>query len=320
MDEMSLAHHHEAVMGKLCDIDHDTDALLKMEAEESMHGAYDSGLLAGMLSKQGIDAGELMAIMNNNRRDGTWGDDGLMFLLLILLLGGGRGWGNGFGGPEAGVAGVDRTVVNEANYTRLLDAISTNGTRQEMAVQSLATNLNCDLGQIKSALCGVDKQIALAQGSIEQAVCNCCCKLGSKIDGVQFELSKQMSDGFCGTNLNIERSQNAIQRQLSDCCCEQRANIADLKYNVASQFAAQSFAIQQAFCDQNAYLAKEFCDIKSREDAREIQALRDQLADAKADARALATVSAVNAGRTFNGTLDATTGVFNGTVPANVFP
>ncbi|MBQ8643517.1 MAG: hypothetical protein IJ469_02515, partial [Candidatus Methanomethylophilaceae archaeon] len=105
-----------------------------------------------------------------------------------------------------------------------------------------------------------------------------------------------------------------------DCCCEQRANIADLKYNVASQFAAQSFAIQQAFCDQNAYLAKEFCDIKSREDAREIQALRDQLADAKADARALATVSAVNAGRTFNGTLDATTGVFNGTVPANVFP
>ena len=129
-----------------------------------------------------------------------------------------------------------------------------------------------------------------------------------------------MSEGFCGTNLNIERAQNALQRQFSECCCEQRAATADLKYNMASQFAAQSYGIQQAFAEQNAYLAKEFCAIKSREDAREIQALRDQLADAKADARALATVSAVNSARTFNGTLDATTGVFSGNVPQNVFP
>ena len=316
MDEMSLAHHHEAVMGKLCDIDHDTDALIKMEAEESMHGAYDSGLLAGLLNRQGLDAADVMALMNNNRRDGTWGDDGLMFLFLVLLLGGGNGLGWGNRGLDGGVAGVDRTVVNTSNYEMLMGAIRGN----EQSMQTLAASLNCDIGQVKVALCGVDKQIALAQGSIEQAVCNCCCKLGSKIDEMKYETSRQMSEGFCSTNLNIERMQNSIERRQDKCCCETQQAIQGVNYNLASQFAAQTAFIQNQFCEQNAYLAKEFCDIKTREDAREIQKLRDQLADAKADARALATVSAVNAGRTFNGTLDATTGVFNGTVPANVFP
>lgn len=320
MDEMSLAHHHEAVMGKLCDIDHDTGALLKMEAEESMHGAYDSGLLAGMLSKQGIDAGELMAIMNNNQRNGTWGDDGLMFLLLILLLGGGRGWGNGFGGPEAGVAGVDRTVVNEANYTRLLDAISTNGTRQEMAIQSLATNLNCDLGQVKSALCGLDSQIALAKGDIIHTLDQCCCRLGSKIDNSMFELSKQASDGFCSTNLNIERTQNALSRQLSDCCCDTRSQIQDTRYLIQATAAAQDAKLAACCCDLSQQMAAGFAAAKEREDQREIQILRDKLEEAKADARSLAIVSAVNAGRTFTGTTDTTTGVFSGQIPANVFP
>lgn len=315
-EEMTLHEHHSEVMHKLCDIDHDTDALIKMEAEESMNGAYDSGLLAGLLNRQGLDAADVMALMNNNRRDGSWGDDGLMFLFLVLLLGGGNGLGWGNRGLDGGVAGVDRTVVNTSNYEMLMGAIRGN----EQQMQTLAASLNCDLGQIKSALCGVDKQIALSQGSIEQAICNCCCRLGSKIDEMKYETAIQMAQGFSGLQHSQDmcccKTNNNIEKQ----GCETRASIADLKYNMASQFAAQSFAIQQAFCDQNSYLAKEFCDIKTREDAREIQKLRDQLADAKADARALATVSAVNAGRTFNGTLDATTGVFNGTVPANVFP
>lgn len=314
MEEMSLNHHHEKVMEKLCDIDHDTDALIKMSGDDAMTGAYDSGMLAGMLANKN-DNNDLWAYLANCRNNG-WGDgDGLMFLLLVLLMGGGGfgGWGNR--GLD-GVAGVDRTVVNTSNYEMLMGAIR--GSEQQM--QTLAASLNCDIGQIKSALCGIDKQIALSQGDITHALDQCCCRLGSKIDHNLFELSKQASEGFCGTNLNIERTQNALQRQLSECCCEQRAATADLKYNMASQFAAQSFTIQQAFADQNAYLAKEFCAIKSREDAREIQDLRDKLADAKADARALATVSAVNAARPFTGTTDLTTGAFTGNLSQTTFP
>lgn len=315
MEEMSLNHHHEKVMEKLCDIDHDTDALIKMSGDEAMTGAYDSGMLAGMLANKNND-NDIWAYLANCRNNGAWGDgDGLMFLLLVLLMGGGGfgGWGNR--GLD-GVAGVDRTVVNTSNYEMLHQAI--NGNAQ--AMQTLASSLNCSLDQIQNALCGVDKQIAVSEGNLMHAYDRCCCNIQGKILESKYETSRQMSEGFCGTNLNIERTQNALQRQLSECCCEQRAATADLKYNMASQFAAQSFTIQQAFAEQNAYLAKEFCAIKSREDAREIQALRDQLADAKADARALATVSAVNSARAFNGTLDATTGVFSGTVPQNVFP
>ncbi len=314
-EEMSLNQHHSEVMHKLCDIDHDTDALIKMEAEESMNGAYDSGLLAGLLNRQGLDAADVMALMNNNRRDG-WSDDGLMFLFLVLLLGGGNGLGWGNRGLDGGVAGVDRTVVNTSNYEMLMGAVRGN----EQSMQTLAASLNCDIGQIKSALCGVDKQIALSQGSIEQAICNCCCRLGSKIDEMKYETSRQMSEGFCGTNLNIERMQNSIERRQDKCCCETQQAIQGVNYNLASQFAAQTAFIQNQFCEQNAYLAKEFTDIKLREDAKTITELRDKLADAKADARALATVSAVNASRPFNGTLDATTGVFSGTVPQATFP
>lgn len=313
-EEMTLNEHHSEVMNKLCDIDKDTDALIAMEGKEAMSGAYDSGMLAGMLANKN-DNNDLWAYLANCRNNG-WGDgDGLMFLLLVLLMGGGGfgGWGNR---NLDGVAGVDRTVVNTSNYEMLMGAIR--GNDQQM--QTLAASLNCDIGQLKSALCGVDKQIALAQGDIKSAVQSCCCTLQGKIDNTKYELAMKMSEGFSGLQHSQDmcccKTNNNIEKQ----GCETRASIADLKYNMASQFAAQSYAIQQAFCDQNAYLAREFTDIKLREDAKTITELRERLADAKADARALATVSAVNASRPFTGTLDATSGAFTGNLSQNVFP
>lgn len=312
---MSLGAHHEKVMAKLCDIDKDTDALIKMEAEESMNGAYDSGMLAGMLANKNND-NDIWAYLANCRNNGAWGDgDGLMFLLLVLLMGGGGfgGWGNR---NLDGVAGVDRTVVNTSNYEMLMGAIR--GNDQQM--QTLASSLNCDIGQLKSALCGVDKQIALAQGDIKSAVQSCCCTLQGKIDNTKYELAMKMSEGFSGLQHSQDmcccKTNNNIERQ----GCETRASIADLKYNMASQFAAQTAFIQNQICEQNAYLAKEFTDIKLREDAKTITELRERLADAKADARALATVSAVNASRPFTGTLDATTGAFTGSTSQVTFP
>ena len=315
MEEMSLNHHHEKVMEKLCDIDHDTDALIKMSGDDAMTGAYDSGMLAGMLANRNND-NDIWAYLANCRNNGAWGDgDGLMFLLLVLLMGGGGfgGWGNR--GLD-GVAGVDRTVVNTSNYEMLMGAIR--GNDQQM--QTLAASLNCDIGQLKAALCGIDKQIALTQGDITHALDQCCCRLGSKIDHNLFELSKQASEGFCSTNLNIERMQNSIERRQDRCCCETQQAIQGVNYNLASQFAAQTALIQNQFCEQNAYLAREFTDIKLREDAKTITELRDKLADAKADARALATVSAVNAARPFTGTTDLTTGAFTGNLSQTTFP
>ena len=261
--------------GMIEDISHDTDAIIKMLGGKEKMESYDSGLLAGMLSNKGIDPG-VLALLDRDKDNGMLGDNGLVLLFLILLLGGGNGFG--FGNRGAGdVAGVDRTVVNEANYSRLLDAVG--GNRE--AIAGLAQSLNCDVSAINTALCGLDKQLALSQGSIVNAIQSCCCNIQSKID-----------ECCCRTNLNIERGNTAIMQGLQE----------------------NRFLISNQFSAQNAYLADQFCQIKTREDQREIQALRDKLADAKSDARMVAILAAVNGKDSVSGTLDTTAGTWQGSI------
>lgn len=266
------------------DISHDTDAILKMVGGNEKMESYDSGLLAGMLSKQGIDPG-VLALLDRDRNNGALGDNGLVLLFLILLLGGRNGFG--FGGAD-GVAGVDRTVVNEANYSRLLDAIG--GNRE--AIAGLAQTLNCDMNSIQNALCGVDKQLAVNQGSIINAIQSCCCNLQSKID-----------ECCCRTNHNIERVG-----------CDLRQGQQETRFLISNQFAAQTQLMQQLACDNRAYLADQFCQIKMREDQREIQSLRDKLQDAKSDARMVAILAAVNGRDSVSGTLNTTAGTWQGNI------
>lgn len=268
------------------DISHDTDAIIKMLGGKEKMESYDSGLLAGMLSKQGIDPG-VLALLDRDRNNGALGDNGLVLLFLILLLGGGNG-GFGFNRGAGDVAGVDRTVVNEANYSRLLDAIG--GNRE--AIAGLAHTLNCDAQAIQNALCGVDKQLAINQGSIINAVQSCCCNIQSKID-----------ECCCRTNHNIERMGCNIQQGQQE-----------TRFLISNQFAAQTQLMQQLACENRAYLADQFCQIKTREDAREIQMLRDKLEDAKADARMVAILAAVNGKDTVSGTLDSTAGTWQGNI------
>ena len=283
MDEMSSYQTWEH--GVLEDIGHDVDALLKMVGGNEKMESYDSGLLAGLLSKQGIDPG-ILAMLNNNK-DGMLGDNGLVLLFLILLLGGNGGF---FGnrGPSEDFAGVDRTVVNEANYSRLLDAVGGN----RSAIEGLAQTLNCDVNAIQTALAGVDKALAVNQGSVINAIQSCCCNVQNKIQ-----------ECCCQTNLNIERQG-----------CQTRSDIQDVRFLISSTQSAQDNLLQSQFAAQNAYLAQQFCDIKSREDQREIQALRDKLADAKSDARMVAILAAVNGKDTVSGTLDTTAGTWAGTI------
>ena len=275
--------------GVLEDVSHDTDAIIRMLGGHEKMESYDSGLIAGMLNNRGIDPG-ILALLDRDKKDGMLGDNGLVLLFLILLLGGGNGFGFGARG-QAGmdaVSGVDRTVVNEANYSRLLDAVA--GNRE--AVAGLAQTLNCDVQSINNALCGLDKQLALSQGSIINAIQSCCCNIQSKID-----------ECCCRTNLNIERGNNALQQ-----------SIQETRFLISNTSAAQTQLMQQLACDNRAYLADQFCQIKTREDQREIQTLREKLADAKSDARMVAILAAVNGKDTVSGTLDTTAGTWQGSV------
>ena len=271
--------------GVLEDIGKDVDTIIKMVGGEEKMESYDSGLLAGLLSKQGIDPGILA--MLNNKDGGMLGDNGLVLLFLILLLGGNGGFFGNRGAP-GDVAGVDRTVVNEANYSRLLDAVGGN----RSAIEGLAQTLNCDVNAIQTALAGVDKALAVNQGSVINAIQSCCCNVQNKVQ-----------ECCCQTNLNIERQG-----------CQTRSDIQETRFLISNQFAAQTALMQQLACDNRSYLADQFCQIKSREDQREIQALRDKLADAKSDARMVAILAAVNGKDTVSGTLDTTAGTWAGTI------
>ena len=283
--------------GILKDISCDTDEILKKLEGVKMGEGFDTGALMGMLANKGIDPG-VVAMLNDRCRDGNWNEGGgiwivLLFLFLLGIGGGGLFGRNGFAG-DAGVAGVDRTVVNEANYSRLLDAIGTQGTRQDMAMQGLAQTLNCDVDSIKSALFSIVKDLEVNQCSIVNAIQSCCCNLQGRIQ-----------ECCCETNRNIERQG-----------CQTRADIQDVRFLISSSQAAQDNLIQAQFAAQNAYLADQFCQIKMRELESTNQRLRDDLFRQSQQSQTAQIIQAIRGMDTiaFSGTAGATAVTGTGTI------
>ena len=299
MAEEDWTPYQKMEAGILKDISCDTDEILRKLEGKNMGEGFDSGALLGMLANKGIDPG-VVAMLNDRCRNGNWGEGGGIWIVLLFLFLLGIGGGNGFFGNRNGfdsVAGVDRTVVNEANYSRLLDALGTQGTRQEVAIQGLAQTLNCDLNSIKSALGSIDKidkQLAINQGSIINAIQSCCCNLQGKIQ-----------DCCCETNRNIERQ-----------ACQTRADIQDVRFLISSSQAAQDNLIQSQFAAQNAYMADQFCQIKMRELENANQRLRDDLFRQSQQSQTAQIIQAIRGMDTiaFTGTAGATAVTGTGTI------
>lgn len=290
-EDVTLNEHHRYVVDKLDDIDGDTDCILKKIGENSMSENFDMGVLTGMLNQRGVDPNALIAMLGN-KRDG-WGDGGGTWLILFFLFLLGMGNNNMFGRNNGdGVNSIDRTIFNQSNYEQILNAISTSGTRQEMAVQSLANNLNCDVGSIKGALCELNKDLALTNGNIISA-----------IDRSIGNLSGQLSQCCCNT-------QRAIENQ----GCQTRSEIQDLRFLVSSSNSAQDNLIQSLFATQNAYLADQFCQIQMRELESKNEALRDRLQAQREDANTTRILTAIANRDVVSGTYNSTAGTFSGNI------
>ena len=270
------------------DISHDTDALIRMTGGREMSESYDSGVLTGMLANRGIDP-SILALLNENK--GAFGSDGgmLFLLFLVILMGGGNGFG-GWGG-NGGISGVDRTVINEGNFNQLMTAITQSGASQTAAVQALANNLNTDVAAVNAALAQMDKQIAVNQGSINNAIQSCCCNIRTSI----LEQSNLIERGF-----------NGIQNQASQ--------IAYAQQNTANQ---NTQSILNAISAQTAVIHDGFCDIRTRELEAEVSRLRDLNAQQRDAANTQAILTAIANMNELKGTvagvLDATAGTFSGT-------
>lgn len=151
---------------------------------------------------------------NGDGMDGFGNGNGFLWLLLFLMMGG-RGWGNGWGGQGAVTDGASANgaatcccvekAVAEARAAGLsdqvvIDAIRGNGA----AIAQLASTLNCNFGDIQTAICGIDKSI--------------------------LQLSSQL--GMSGQQIinAIQAGNCDMARQLADCCCEMKQLVTTLNY------------------------------------------------------------------------------------------
>ena len=217
-------------------------------------GGIDAGIAALMQNaNKGFDPAALMAMMNNG--NGMFGGNGgwwWIFIIVLFWMWGGWG-GNGFGRGNQAETNSDfarlAAMGNQNNNTDLLmQAI--NGNKD--AINTLSTNLNCDVKSIDNALCSIQNAIGKVGGEVGfsaervinavnagdcnviKAISDCCCTTQRSIDSVNLNLTQMnadnrlsicqqtntmMTDSSIGLTIATEKSQivNMVRQSLDDC-------------------------------------------------------------------------------------------------------
>lgn len=220
-------------------------------------------MLAPLLQQRGIDPNLLVALNGKNGNNGFGGDGSwllwVIFLFFLFPLMGRGGWGNGFGGGNEGGcpsgAGLANLINNDNGRELLMSAIQGNG----QAINNLATNLNCSVGQIQQAINGVSAKVAEV--------------------GCQVGLSSQQIINA------IQAGKASIASQLASCCCDVKGAIQqqgyenriatinqtdDLKSNANTQFNILGAKIDA----QTQIINDKFCQLEMREMQNKIDTLR----------------------------------------------
>lgn len=291
-----MENHIKETHAMLCDIEKDVHKLLNRGGTDIMGENFDSGMLAGLLSKQGIDPG-IVAMMENARKDGTWGgDNGMLVLLFLIILMGG---GNGFWGNRNNEAGIDKTIFAQSNYDTLMSAVK--GNRD--AVGQLAQTLNCDVGQIQSALCGVDKQLAVNNGDFKAAIM-----------GAENNLSAQLAQCCCQQTRATENQGCQTRATIADQGAQTRELLQNNRFLIQATAAAQDNLVQSLFCQQNQLITDKFNALELRTIQDQNERLKEQIAAQSQAAQTAQILAAINGRNTVavNGTLNTTAGTWAG--------
>lgn len=243
------------------------------------------GLIASLCSQRGLDPNMVAALMNNRNGDGFGNSAWWIIILLIFGWGGFGGFGGGFNGRgnAQGLADLGQLVNSDAGRDLIMQAIQGNAT----AISQLASTVHCDQNALMGAIQNLSTQL---------------CNLGMGQKDVIFA---------------IQSGNQAILSKLCDCCCDLRQQIADFRGDIALQmcnqtgqltnsinfvnssvergFAAEAYERQAQTCHLENVINNGFAQIKQREDAREIQNLRDQLQACRlSDSQAAQTAAIIN--------------------------
>lgn len=225
----------------------------------------------------GTDPATLMAMMNN----GGFGNGNWMWIIFLFFL---YGWGRNGNGLFGGNNGSDTNyLAGQAERDMLMQAINGNGA----AVQNLATNLNCDVNSIKTAInsvqssiAGVGNQVgltgqqvinAIQQGnmSLAQQFAQCCCdnKLLITQMGYEGQLRDLSNTQQLTSQLNVVNT--GLERGFS---------------SVAYGTAQQTCALQNSMKDQTQTIIDKLSNMEANAQQEKINNLTAQLTAANSRA------------------------------------
>lgn len=188
----------------------------------------------GNNGQNGFDPNLLIgAMMGGGGFGGFGGGANWIWPFLLFALWGNGGWGNGFGfGGNRGVGGcgcngfgggigfLSDQLNNDAGRELIMQAIQGNTN----AINSLASTLNCSVGDLRNALDSINTQI---------------CNLGNQVGMSTMQVIQAINAG-----------DTALQSKLADCCCQTQKAILESNY-----------LTERGFCNTNQILAKGFSDL-----------------------------------------------------------
>ena len=212
---------------------------------DSASGSNIISALAPMLQNRGIDP-SVLALMKDN--DGFGGNGGWwMWIFFLAFMWGGFGGRGGFGGGYGDGTGFLASQLNN-DYGRdvLLQAINGNG----LAINQLASTLNCDINAVQTALTSIGTQI--------QAVGNTVGLSGQQIINA-------IQAGNCD-----------LASKLAACCCETKNMITTQGYENRIATAEQTATLAGKIDAQTNLINDKFCQLEMREMQNKIDALRDE--------------------------------------------
>lgn len=148
-----------------------------------------------------------------------------------LVSGQGRGNG-GFGGGN-GAAGIPNLINNDAGRELLMSAIQGNG----QAINNLATNLNCSIGQVQSAINGVMSQVQ---------------QVGNQVGQSSMQIINAIQQGNC-----------SIAQQIASCCCENRLAICQQTNTLQNAINGVATGQERGFASVAYETQRQTCDLQN---------------------------------------------------------
>ena len=210
---------------------------------DSASGSNIISALAPMLQNRGIDP-SVLALMNNN--DGFNNGGWWIWILFLAFMWGGFGGRGGFGGYGDGTGFLASQLNNDYGRDVLLQAINGNG----LAINQLASTLNCDINAVQTALTSLGTQI--------QSVGNTVGLSGQQIINA-------IQAGNCD-----------IASKIAACCCDTKNMITAQGYENRIATAEQTATLAGKIDAQTTLINDKFCQLEMREMQKTIDQLRDE--------------------------------------------